>query len=504
MIRNLLTKTPFSRVTPDGYMQGSMTTLPDASSYFEGRLMYQIVSQADFVREYYPSGHKINSPLFYPNIVKYDEKSGKFFEQQVFRASFPFQQIILVQQLIHLCGNDIHHELTDAVADNAHDKLFLEFQKGWLEKNMEIAFYEFAKSVKITGDGAIVVYIKDGKAGYRNLSFFNGDTLFPHYDSETGELVAFARKYQDYDISGKTRTSWIEVWDKKTLTRYRQDFDGIGNRIANKVRDWLGLDGYTQDGEPQLHGFDEVPVVYHRDSGPCWEASQDSIDKYELAVSQLCQNNMAYAFPIMVLKGDDVEIKGDIYGSVKAITMGSDDAAEYLSHPDATSSFELQLKVLLDNIFQGSFIVKPPEIKSGDLPGVAIKLIYSPSLEKAIIDSREFDRDVDALSRLFKFAYAVELKKSSQFANMRIFSWIEPYVHQNTTELINNLVQLTSSEILSRQTATDLTGYGRNQEWDRIIKERKEEQMADRLTDINGQNGTGTDTTGKAIPAQEA
>lgn len=30
----------------------------------------------------------------------------------------------------------------------------------------------------------------------------------------------------------------------------------------------------------------------------------------------------------------------------------------------------------------GSFVVMPPEVKSGDLPGVAIKLIYSPSLEK--------------------------------------------------------------------------------------------------------------------------
>lgn len=112
------------------------------------------------------------------------------------------------------------------------------------------------------------------------------------------------------------------------------------------------------------------------------ELSQDNIDKYELAISHLCQNNMAYAFPIMLLKGEDVEIQGDMYGAVKAITMGKDDDAGFMNRPEASQSFELQINTLLKMIFMGSFVVMPPEVKSGDLPGVAIKLIYSPSLEK--------------------------------------------------------------------------------------------------------------------------
>ena len=41
---------------------------------------------------------------------------------------------------------------------------------------------------------------------------------------------------------------------------------------------------------------------------------------------------MAYAFPIMLLKGEDVEIQGDMYGAVKAITMGKDETLKDLHY----------------------------------------------------------------------------------------------------------------------------------------------------------------------------
>lgn len=204
---------------------------------------------------------------------------------------------------------------------------------------------------------------------------------------------------------------------------------------------------------------------------------------------------MAYAFPIMVLKGDDVTIKGDIYGDVKCITMGNEDDAKYLSPSDASQSFTVQLNTLLKMIFMGGFIVEPPEVKSGDLPGVAIKLIYSPSLEKAIVDSKEYDAAVDKLVRLFKFGYGIEIGKVTQMSNLSVFSWIDPYVHQNMSELVNNLCMLVNSGVLSKDTASSLSGYGENNEFDKIMKEWKETQAADLLNDIK--NTDGVQTTGE-------
>lgn len=493
MIRELLTKRPFARITSQGYLDGQLTTDPSQLNAPEARAMYKIVSQADFMRELYPQGHRINNPLLYRNIVKYDEKKDQMFEQEVFRASFPFQQVILTQHLVHLCGNDLHFELTDEKENTEKSSLLLTLQKGWLDHNMEISWYEAAKSVKATGDGALAFYMRDGKVGCRVLSYLNGDTLYPHYDSDTGELDAFARRYSDLAPDGTELVSYVDVWDKTMFYRYAQTRTGIEGAV-NRLKEKFGISGYSLISQPVPHNFREIPVAYRRDDGgPCWSPSQDSIDKYELAISMLCQNNMAYAFNIMVLKGEDVEIKGDIYGSVKAITMGKEDDAAFMNRPDASSSFELQLQTLLKMIFLGSFTVMPPEVKSGDLPGVAIKLIYSPSIEKAITDCKEFDSFIDKMTRLFIYGYGIERGQSSKFEELPVYVWAEPYVHQNVAELINNLMQSVSGEFLSKQTASETNPYSKNSEYDRLMRQIKETQQSD-LLEAEAQQQTETQT----------
>ena len=132
-----------------------------------------------------------------------------------------------------------------------------------MDKNMEIAFYELAKSVKSTGDGAIVIYMSNGKVKYKPLSFLYGDRLFPHYDQD-GEIDAFARLYVDYDEDGNELTEWVEVWDDKYITRYKKDKKGLGGVISS-IKEYLGLDGFVVDMPPVMHGFNEVPIIYKRD-----------------------------------------------------------------------------------------------------------------------------------------------------------------------------------------------------------------------------------------------
>ena len=67
---------------------------------------------------------------------------------------------------------------------------------------------------------------------------------------------------------------------------------------------------------------------------------------------------------------------------------------------------------------------------------------------------------------------------------MKIFSWAVPYVHQNAAELVSNLVQLVGAGILSKETGSEESGYGKNNEWDRIMREYKEQQQADLLYDL--------------------
>lgn len=479
IINDILTKQPFVRVTPFGNAPKPIVSNPYQLRAVNNNSQYQVIPQIDFIRQYYPSGHLINDPVYYRDKVKYDEERKQYLEQKVVRVAMPFQYIIATQHLIHLCGNDVCFELSNSTTTNAEKQRLLEFQRGWLDKNMEIAFYRFAKSYYTTGDTAMVFYLNKGKMGCRPLSFASGDTLYPHYDSITGKLTTFARSYYDLDEDGKQITQWVEVWDETYMYRYRRSKKGIG-AVVGSIKDFFGLDGYTLSEKPIPHGFDECPVAYLRNpDGASWSNVQDLIDKFELALSHLCQNNMAYAFPIMVLKGDNVDIQGDIYGDVKAITMGTEDSAAYLTNPSASEAFKLQLDTLLRMIFLGSFTVTPPEVKSGDLPGVAIKLIYSPSIEKAIVDAKEFDEALDTIVRLFKYAYGIERGEVSSFVSLPVFTWIDPYVHHNTAELIQNLTTAVGYGVLSKETASTLTTYGKNDELERLIKEKKEENMAD-------------------------
>lgn len=113
---------------------------------------------------------------------------------------------------------------------------------------MEVEFYKLASSVKKTGDGALVFYLSNRVLGCKSLSYMNGDTLYPHYDSITGELTLFARSYYDYDDEGNTTAEWLEVWDKKYMYRYKKGV-GKGRTVYDVVIGIFGLDGYVQVGE---------------------------------------------------------------------------------------------------------------------------------------------------------------------------------------------------------------------------------------------------------------
>jgi len=483
-LKEVLTKKAFTRITPFGYGLGTISPLPE--DFGIDRPQWKVVTQADFLREYYPDGHLINDPAYYPDKVSIDPETKRPYEEKVFRCNFAFQKIIATKQLIHLCGNDVRFELAEPKESQGQINDFFMYKKGWQMKHSEHAWYLLAKSVKITGDGAVAGYLDNGIFGWRNFSFMTGDRLYPQFDN-LKKLKLFAREYNSYDEEGKAVTSFVEVWDKVNHTTYKKPLSGI-KAGAIKVLEVFGLTGYALV-DTKAHGFTSLPVVYRReDDGACWSDSQDSCDKYEIAVSHLCQNNLAYAFPILFLKGEKVDIQGsnDIYRPVKAITGDKDSLASFLNTPDGSSSFELQLKILINNIFMGSFTVLPPDVKSsGDLPGVTIKLLYSPAIEKAMADASEFDQAIADMTTIFAHGYGLEVDRMTAFVNLPINSWIEPYVHQNVAELMQNLYQGVIGGFLSKDTASELTPYAKNDENFRLIKQAAAENQADLLADTN-------------------
>ena len=179
--REIMVKKPFRRICPEGYMVGGFVKEGDTCSNIDNAPVYKIVTQGDFLREYFPSGHRINDPFWYPDITRQVEEEvndkivKRTYVELVERCAFAFQRIIATKHLIHLCGNNIQFEITKPEPTEDDNAMFFRFKKGWLTKNMEIAWFEAAKSVKITGDTAFVGYMKGGKFYWKVLSYLNGD-----------------------------------------------------------------------------------------------------------------------------------------------------------------------------------------------------------------------------------------------------------------------------------------------------------------------------------------
>ena len=489
--RSLFRKRPWIRVLPDEYPPIGYPQHRAVVYSVDGEMLNSVITQADMLREFFPSGHKIMSPIYYPDIFReeiapvYDEegndtgkKTRRTYREVVPRYSFAFQQVIALKQMIHLCGNDVQFELTGSSPTSAENSFFKEFRSGWLSKGMETVFFDFCDSVKTTGDGCVVFYLNDGEVGAVSYSYRNGSTLYPHYNTR-GMLTCFARRFYDYDENGKEMREKVEVWDEEYY--YLLGRNGKDNKnLIDRIKDIFGIDGYMVE-EYRPHGFKGCPVVYYRsEEGPCWSMSQNSIDGYELSFSQMSHNNQAYGEPILVYmgEGDGVDALRDMSGSIKQITAGPDDKVSYLSAQSASDSYMKQLETLYKMIYEQSFTVIPPDLKSGDLPAAALKILYSPAYEKAMHDANDFQRPLNDMVRLFAYGYGVEKERSIDFLGLDMRWWIEPYVHVNSSSVVQDLATSVQNGFCSRQTAAERleTLYTGNAEWERILREQKQEE----------------------------
>lgn len=487
-LRELLTKKPFTRIKSDGhYNHGERfgnvmeeTNIPDY-------VRRKIVTQEDFLRELDPYGHLINDREYFPDIYRKNPDDGKWYLEEVPRYAFAFQSVILYKHLTHLTGNDIQFELADKKDDNNARHIYNAFKRGWQERNMETAWYQLAKSVKATGDGAFVGFMNNGKFAWKVLSFLKGDKLFPHYDTKTGELNLLARTYCNFDETGKIINRFIDVWDNEFYYCFKRDgeADTAIEKFKQATLSLFNMNSYVLI-EKEKHGFENIPVSYKRDDmGACWTLSQESIDNYEMAFSRMAQSNHDFGLPIMYVKGEGSEevATQDMSHASKIFFLPSDGEMGFLNRQDASNGYEKELSVLEKQIYTQSFAVTPPELKSGDLPAAALKILYSPAYEKAMSDANEFDGAIDKMVEIFSLGYGIETGKQLDFKNTPISHYIKPYVHLNETELTTNLSMQVQNGYLSKQTASEKSVYATPQEWDRVLSEKKSEQENDLLFD---------------------
>ena len=486
----ILVKEAFTRLVPSD----SLSSIGDAKAVGTDDLAYvyetpqrMIMTQADFLREHDVNAHKINSLKYYPNAIMKD-KEGKISAKIKSRIAVAYQERILTKRLVTLTGNNIDLKLANSKRSKADQEMLNLFREGWDTHNMETCLYQAFKADGKTGDCAVCFYMRDGKVGWRVFSYDNKDILYPHYDPITGKLAVFGRRYFVRDSADKETVEYLDVWDDKYYMRYKQDKKGVKG-VVNTIKGALGYDGWEVDVNPTPHNFGRIPIAYDRYGEPFWANSQDSIDLYELTISQLAENNQAFALRILYAMGGEIELKTTMDGTPNMINSEDPNAkVGFLEPADSSKSFELQLSILEKNIMKNSFASETPELKSGsDLSSPTIRMMMMDSYQKAQDDALHFQPFLDDVVELFKYGYGIESVRSSDFNLLQIRAEIFPYVFMSETEVVSNIVQAVAIGALSRRSASEMLydlGYGVISEFDRLVEEEREKLIGTQVAQV--------------------
>ena len=438
-------------------------------------------------------------------------------EKEVERVAIGMQDIILSKHLTHLCGNKLHFDILNLSPTDSQDNAFVDYKQKWDLYNFDTAKYEFIKSVLGTGDGAICLFRnEDSETDYKVFSILKRDVMHPVYDF-TGKLRVFGRSFSTNENIANQTVDFLEVWDDTNYYLFSTD-DNLQDKSLS-YPEWDDMKEFSQSfsknndtGEyypvkMQKHGFKEIPIVYlKRETGACWSRVQPLIEALEKALSQLFENNKSYAFRIMYVTGG-FNIQGTLKNnSMEPSCIMLDDAsakAGTIEGADASASFKEQLTQTMDFIKMSGFIVMPPTSVSGDTSGTAIKILYSPAIEKAINDIHFFNRSIKLLTKLFKESIGLEEDSSpSDLNQIKIRSTIIPYIPQNDQEVVNNLNigYASGNGYLSAQTCQEKDPNCTPQEAIRVKNEQEEKAQTERnaivyeSTQQNADNGGASPT----------
>lgn len=438
-------------------------------------IKYTYPTQDDFLREYDPASHAINSIKYYPNQIFMDKQTGHFKTKIRSRVSIAWQRRIHVKRVVALTGFDPDLSLPRSKTDIKSLDLLKMYKEGWALKNMDSVVHLAISSDLKVGDVAVCGYKSKGVFGTRIFSYDRGDTLYPHYDPMTGRPNFFGRMFSVTMTNPKDSTQfetikYLDVWDDLNYMQHRT----LASWEKSKNP---GADEWIVSVEPKPHGFREVPVAYHRYGEPCWAGSQSLIEQNELTFSQLSENNAQFALRILYSLGAEFEMETSQDGTPMQISSTDPNAKiGFLESAEKSTSYETELNKQEKEIMRCSFAVETPEIKSGsDISSLTVKTMMQDSYVKALDDSKIYQDFLDDICRIFAEGYGTEIGKEADITGLGVKAKLQPWVFMSETECVNTVVQLVSIGVLSKRSAVDYIyetlGMGSVDEAERVFQE---------------------------------
>ena len=463
----LLVKKPFTRKIDFAYDTGEvkvnvgenvMARLP--------QITYTTVSQEQFLRELDPNGHNVLFDSNVPSIaIKLED--GTYTEIVFSKMSLPYQQNIKNKQTLHLCGNPMKFILNEVNPTDKQREHFSTILKYWKERNMDGMRFKLVDSQMSTGDGGLLFYFDEkGEIKTRLLSYKDGYVLCPHND-QNGDRILESVYYANGD------TQYIDSYSKTMFYRYEKK----PAKSQGEKSSWI-LKTQIE------HGFDEIPLVTKR-GDVAWNNGQTIIETLEIVWNIFAVIMKRHGWGILYIKGDFSEKLKKVAGSVilnDNNTEGNGDA-KYLAAPtpEGMENFIKSLKEQIQIACSTTFLT-PADIKvSGDISGIAIKLMMASDLEVASQNVIEYQNVANKMKRLFIAGLSKELvnKKLNQtaiteFSQLDINAEFVVWMPQSETQIVNMLQTLSTIDGISLETLVANSPFSAPDEVQKIKRDRDE------------------------------
>lgn len=463
-------KKPFSRGADRGfqpYMPQNTAEITEKVMAQLPRYKVRIIPQEQYKRELDPACHDVLFDENMPSLCVKVSDNG-YHEINFERLSIPFQKCIKNKQLMHLSGNPLDFTLLHTNPTDTQRNNFIVFKQYWAERNQDGMKAKMVDTQLSYGDAGLLYYFNDkGQIKSRILSFDDGFVLCPHND-QNGDRILESVYYI------KDGIEYIDSYDDRYMYRWTND---------------VNIESIENNGwefhEPELHGFNEIPLITKR-GAVAWEGVQNIITSYETLYNVFQAIQRRHGWGILYIKGKFKDQAQKINGSVilNDTSIDGKGDAKYLTAPTPEGTLDT-LNALFKSIQIGSsttFILPSDVSFSGDVSGVAVQLTLSQDNELARQRVIDWQNVADKMVRLFKYGLAKELVNNgenpraiTEFADLNIsgkFKVWRPFSESEYNQMLSSLV---GAGILSKESGIELNTVSKPDEKTRITREEEEE-----------------------------
>lgn len=502
------------RVTPDNakmYPSAGNTLgyrLPKAGGFGVG---FVNLTQDQFLNELNPAAHKISSRFIsqrpiYRQTDETDAKGKKKWVldgfDEVETVSLAIQEMLVSKKIAHLTGDNFW------VASESKDEEAFQKVESWMDfAGFWDAWVEAVSYCEREGDSALYWWYDGNAINYEVFAYEKGDTLYPGVDDNGNPTL-----YRAYTLNGKPAVDVFNVNYRETWVKVDTDEDEAGkvwiDRIFRIIKNSVKFSETSEDGyqlvsrkEAQV-GNDILQIVYFRVPDIATGPVQDSIEKFENALSYIAEEVKNSAFPILFLKSEKITTlpPSKLNGKTIGVKGTSDSLAhadgKFLAPPDASNIAKIHLDTLWSNILRGSLsaLVEPVDIRQGADSSTTIKIMFAPDIQWCKNRWKFYAKPARQLVEIFRRLVGKAEGDIVRYGDLRISCGQNIWIPQNESERIKMELDQYYAGVKSRKATMSDIGNSHLGDADQIMKEKEEEKK------LEAKYNTKTQTNNPNVP----